>query len=70
MRLLVFNAGSSSLKFDLMEVPAGGPPRRLESGAFTDRADGSAPARTADHRRGPATNGTDPDAGSGCRLRA
>lgn len=41
MLLLVFNAGSSSLKFDLMEVPASGPVRRLLSGSFIDRADGS-----------------------------
>jgi len=41
MRLLVFNAGSSSLKFDLLETIAGGPPTRLLSGAFIDAADGS-----------------------------
>lgn len=41
MQLLVFNAGSSSLKFDLMEVPGEGPARRLKAGAFVDRADGS-----------------------------
>ena len=41
MQLLVFNAGSSSLKFDLMEVPGDGPARRLKAGAFVDRADGS-----------------------------
>jgi acetate kinase len=41
MRLLVFNAGSSSLKFDLMEVPASGQVSRLKSGIFVDRADGS-----------------------------
>jgi acetate kinase len=41
MQLLVFNAGSSSLKFDLMEVPANGLIRRLQSGAFVDTADGS-----------------------------
>ena len=41
MRLLAFNAGSSSLKFDLMETPAGGPARRVASGTFADRADGS-----------------------------
>ena len=41
MQLLVFNAGSSSLKFDLMEVPGEGPARRLNAGAFVDTADGS-----------------------------
>ncbi len=41
MQLLVFNAGSSSLKFDLIEVPDEGPARRLKAGAFVDRADGS-----------------------------
>jgi acetate kinase len=41
MQLLVFNAGSSSLKFDLMEVPASGQVRRLKAGAFVDAADGS-----------------------------
>src|SRR3984893_13396131 len=41
MRLLVFNAGSSSLKFDLIEVPGDGLARRLKAGAFVDRADGS-----------------------------
>ncbi|HEY0767988.1 MAG TPA: acetate/propionate family kinase [Steroidobacteraceae bacterium] len=41
MQLLVFNAGSSSLKFDLMEVPGDGPARRLKAGAFVDLADGS-----------------------------
>ncbi len=41
MRLLVFNAGSSSLKFDLMEVPVDGPARPLKAGAFVDTADGS-----------------------------
>ncbi len=40
MRLLVFNAGSSSLKFDLMEVQGGQPARRLAAGAFADRGDG------------------------------
>jgi acetate kinase len=37
--LLVFNAGSSSLKFDLVEVAASGQIRRLQSGSFVDRAD-------------------------------
>ena len=41
MQLLVFNAGSSSLKFDLIEVHDEGPARRLKAGAFVDRADGS-----------------------------
>ena len=41
MQLLVFNAGSSSLKFDLMEAPGEGPARRLKAGVFVDRADGS-----------------------------
>ena len=41
MRLLVFNAGSSSLKFDLLELPTSGPARRLAAGAFVDAADGS-----------------------------
>jgi acetate kinase len=41
MRLLVFNAGSSSLKFDLREVPASAPARRLAAGAFVNAADGS-----------------------------
>jgi acetate kinase len=41
MLLLVFNAGSSSLKFDLLEVSEGGAARRLKGGAFVDRADGS-----------------------------
>ncbi len=41
MRLLVFNAGSSSLKFDLMELTGAGPARRLKAGAFVEVADGS-----------------------------
>jgi len=41
MLLLVFNAGSSSLKFDLLERTAGGTSRRLKAGAFVDKADGS-----------------------------
>jgi acetate kinase len=40
MRLLIFNAGSSSLKFDLTEV-AGAAVRHLRSGTFLDKADGS-----------------------------
>ncbi len=41
MRLLVFNAGSSSLKFDLLEVSATAPPQRVMAGAYVDAADGS-----------------------------
>ncbi len=41
MKLLVFNAGSSSLKFDLLELAAGGAAGRVASGAFVDAADGS-----------------------------
>src|SRR5271165_3153577 len=41
MRLLVFNAGSSSLKFELLELPADAAPRRLATGAFVDAADGT-----------------------------
>jgi acetate kinase len=41
MRLLVFNAGSSSLKFDLLELPTSGPARRLAAGVFVDSAAGS-----------------------------
>jgi len=41
MQLLVFNAGSSSLKFDLLEVSGAGPARRIKSGSFVDTADGS-----------------------------
>jgi acetate kinase len=41
MRLLIFNAGSSSLKFDLVEVPARGPARRHLSGSFDAVTDGS-----------------------------
>lgn len=48
MRLLVLNAGSSSLKFDLMEVAANGTFRRLRSGAFVD-ADGELRLETEDH---------------------
>jgi acetate kinase len=40
MRLLVLNAGSSSLKFDLVESE-GGAVRRLRAGVFVDSADGS-----------------------------
>jgi acetate kinase len=41
MRLLVFNAGSSSLKFDVMDVPARGTPSHVKTGSFVDTADGS-----------------------------
>jgi len=41
MLLLVFNAGSSSLKFDLLEMSTADPARRLAAGAFVDAADGS-----------------------------
>ena len=41
MRLLVFNAGSSSLKFDLLDWSEGRGARRLRAGAFVDKADGS-----------------------------
>ncbi len=41
MRLLVFNAGSSSLKFDLLDLPTSAGARRLATGAFVDTADGS-----------------------------
>jgi acetate kinase len=40
MRLLVLNAGSSSLKFDLVESH-GGAVRRLRAGVFVDAPDGS-----------------------------
>jgi acetate kinase len=36
MRLLVLNAGSSSLKFELLERAANGSSRRLKSGSFVD----------------------------------
>jgi len=41
MLLLVFNAGSSSLKFDLLDWSEGRGARRLKAGAFVDKADGS-----------------------------
>lgn len=49
MRLLVLNAGSSSLKFELVEL-RDGVSRRLKSGSFVDTADGSGTFRleTAD----------------------
>ncbi len=40
MRLLIFNAGSSSLKFDLLDMEPTAA-RRVASGAFVDAADGS-----------------------------
>jgi acetate kinase len=45
MRILVFNSGSSSLKFDLVEVPEREALRRLHSGVFEDAADGSGELR-------------------------
>jgi acetate kinase len=41
MRLLIFNAGSSSLKFDLLDCARDAAPRRLTSGSFVDKADSS-----------------------------
>ncbi|MFI4891632.1 MAG: acetate/propionate family kinase [Steroidobacterales bacterium] len=41
MLLLVFNAGSSSLKFELLEVSGNSRARRISGGAFIDAADGS-----------------------------
>ena len=41
MQLLVFNAGSSSLKFELAAVAADGSVSRLLGGSFVDAADGS-----------------------------
>jgi acetate kinase len=43
MRLLVFNAGSSSLKFDVLELAGStdGPAHRRVAAAFVDAADGS-----------------------------
>ena len=41
MQILVFNAGSSSLKFDLLEATPGAAIKRLAAGAFVDAADGS-----------------------------
>lgn len=43
MQLLVFNAGSSSLKFDVLEpsTSTSAPAQRLAAGAFVDAADGS-----------------------------
>ena len=41
MQLLVFNAGSSSLKFELAGVAADGAESRLLGGSFVDAADGS-----------------------------
>jgi acetate kinase len=40
MLLLVFNAGSSSLKFELLEMQPGGGSRRLRSGSFVDAQGG------------------------------
>ncbi|HEV2286364.1 MAG TPA: acetate/propionate family kinase [Steroidobacteraceae bacterium] len=52
MRLLVLNAGSSSLKFDLIEVTQG-PMRRLTSGAFAE-TNGDLRLETADAAPAPA----------------
>lgn len=41
MLLLVLNAGSSSLKFDLLDWLGTGAARRLQAGAFIDKGDGS-----------------------------
>lgn len=41
MRLLVFNAGSSSLKFELLERADAGAFNRLTTGSFVDAADGT-----------------------------
>ncbi len=41
MRLLVFNAGSSSLKFELLELADKSLPNRIRGGIFTESADGS-----------------------------
>ena len=41
MQIIVFNAGSSSLKFDLLEAAPDGTIVRLAAGAFVDAADGS-----------------------------
>ncbi len=41
MRLLVFNAGSSSLKFELLEMAGENLARRILGGMFADAADGS-----------------------------
>jgi acetate kinase len=41
MRVLVFNAGSSSLKFELLESSGAKDLRRIQGGIFADAADGS-----------------------------
>jgi acetate kinase len=41
MRLLVFNAGSSSLKFDLLDISSGAAARRLTAGTFADSGGGT-----------------------------
>jgi acetate kinase len=46
MRLLVFNAGSSSLKFEVIEFAAAGPARRLAEGSCND-SDGTGLLRWA-----------------------
>jgi acetate kinase len=57
MRLLVLNAGSSSLKFDLVDSE-GGVLRRLRTGVFADRADGS--GQLLLETKGPAPRATGP----------
>ena len=41
MRLLVFNAGSSSLKFDLLDIAIGAAARRVTAGSFAESGGGS-----------------------------
>ncbi len=55
VRLLVLNAGSSSLKFEVLEVGSGAPLRNLASGAF---AEGARPGAYAWSTKAPAP--TDP----------
>jgi len=58
MRLLIFNAGSSSLKFDLLDISIGAAARRVTAGSFADSGGGSgqyvlrtaAPSDGADRR--------------------
>jgi len=47
VRLLIFNAGSSSLKFDVVEISGAGPSRSLLAGAFADAGDGEFVLRSA-----------------------
>ena len=57
MRLLVFNAGSSSLKFDLLDVSIGAPAQRVMAGSFVDTGSGADRyvLRTAKPADGPGT---------------